>query len=212
MRKRTLRAVLASHCGPCSWRAVGTRPPTAAAPALSPRPPAERPRQTALLPDQQSEAPLLPDAQMTPGDTLDVTVQDMCVPGYTQKVRNVPAGSQAAGVRRVRHRQPPARRVRGGPSHQPGTRRLQLRQEPVAPVLPDAALERARQGRPGKQTARDGLLRPDRPCRRPSTTSPPTGSPPTRSISTPTSRFPGTAARRTSATRITGDSAGSRSH
>ena len=27
---------------------------------------------------------------MTPGDTLDVTVQDLCVPGYTQKVRNVP--------------------------------------------------------------------------------------------------------------------------
>ena len=47
--------------------------------------------QTALRPDQQSSSPLLPDARMTPGDTLDVTVQDLCVPGYTQKVRDVPA-------------------------------------------------------------------------------------------------------------------------
>ncbi|MBV9850738.1 MAG: hypothetical protein JO250_13780 [Armatimonadetes bacterium] len=48
------------------------------------------PRQTVLLPDQQTGAPLEPDPRMTPGDTLDVTVQDICVPGYTQKVRNVP--------------------------------------------------------------------------------------------------------------------------
>jgi hypothetical protein len=28
---------------------------------------------------------------MTPGDGFEVTVQDLCVPGYTKKVRNVPA-------------------------------------------------------------------------------------------------------------------------
>ena len=38
----------------------------------------------------QSNAPLLPDSKMTPGATLPVTRADICVPGYTQKVRNVP--------------------------------------------------------------------------------------------------------------------------
>jgi len=33
----------------------------------------------------------LPDPQLTPGDTLDVTVADVCVVGYTKRVRNVPA-------------------------------------------------------------------------------------------------------------------------
>ena len=32
----------------------------------------------------------LPDPSMTPGDTLDVTVSDICVSGYSSKVRNVP--------------------------------------------------------------------------------------------------------------------------
>jgi len=41
-----------------------------------------------LAPDQA--APLLPDLKMTPGATLPVTRADICVPGYTQKVRNVP--------------------------------------------------------------------------------------------------------------------------
>ena len=34
--------------------------------------------------------PLAPDPQLTPGATLPVTRDDVCVPGYTQKVRNVP--------------------------------------------------------------------------------------------------------------------------
>ena len=34
--------------------------------------------------------PILPDAKITPGDTLDVTKDDICVPGYSKKVRNVP--------------------------------------------------------------------------------------------------------------------------
>lgn len=37
-----------------------------------------------------SSPPLLPDASKTPGDVLDVTKADICVPGYTKKVRNVP--------------------------------------------------------------------------------------------------------------------------
>jgi hypothetical protein len=34
--------------------------------------------------------PLRPDPQLTPGATLEVTTADMCVPGYTKKVRDVP--------------------------------------------------------------------------------------------------------------------------
>jgi len=34
--------------------------------------------------------PLVPDPAKTPGDTLEVTASDICVPGYSKKVRNVP--------------------------------------------------------------------------------------------------------------------------
>jgi hypothetical protein len=36
--------------------------------------------------------PLRPDPSLTPGDTLPVTKADICVPGYSKKVRNVPEG------------------------------------------------------------------------------------------------------------------------
>lgn len=39
----------------------------------------------------QSNLPVLPDPKMTPGAVLPVTKADICVPGYTKKVRNVPA-------------------------------------------------------------------------------------------------------------------------
>ncbi len=39
----------------------------------------------------QSNLPVLPDSKLTPGAVLPVTKADICVPGYTQKVRNVPA-------------------------------------------------------------------------------------------------------------------------
>jgi hypothetical protein len=35
--------------------------------------------------------PILPDSKLTPGDTFDVTAQDVRVPGYAKKVRAVPA-------------------------------------------------------------------------------------------------------------------------
>ena len=37
----------------------------------------------------QQPTPILPDAKLTPGDTFDVTAQDVCVPGYAKKVRAV---------------------------------------------------------------------------------------------------------------------------
>src|SRR6516162_2246717 len=39
----------------------------------------------------QQPTPILPDSKLTPGDTFDVTAQDVCVPGYAKKVRAVPA-------------------------------------------------------------------------------------------------------------------------
>jgi hypothetical protein len=39
----------------------------------------------------QQPTSILPDPKLTPGDAFTVTVQDLCVPGYTKKVRNVPA-------------------------------------------------------------------------------------------------------------------------
>ncbi len=40
--------------------------------------------------NRSSYAAYLPNPQMTPGDTLDVTKADICEPGYSSKVRNVP--------------------------------------------------------------------------------------------------------------------------
>jgi hypothetical protein len=39
----------------------------------------------------QQPTPILPDPKLTPGDTFDVSAQDVCISGYTKKVRNVPA-------------------------------------------------------------------------------------------------------------------------
>ena len=41
--------------------------------------------------DSTLRFPILPDSARTPGATLDVTTADICVPGYSKKVRNVPA-------------------------------------------------------------------------------------------------------------------------
>ncbi len=47
--------------------------------------------------------PILPVPKLTPGDTFDVTDQDVCVPGYAKKVRAVPAWLKRTGVCRVRN-------------------------------------------------------------------------------------------------------------
>src|ERR1700724_2344572 len=39
----------------------------------------------------QQPTPIVPDPKLTPGDAFAATIQDLCVPGYTKKVRNVPA-------------------------------------------------------------------------------------------------------------------------
>jgi hypothetical protein len=40
----------------------------------------------ALVVLAQQPTPILPDPKLTPGDTFDVTVTDVCVPGYAKKV------------------------------------------------------------------------------------------------------------------------------
>jgi hypothetical protein len=39
---------------------------------------------------RQSSPPLMPDHTRTPGDVLDVTKDDICVSGYSKKIRDVP--------------------------------------------------------------------------------------------------------------------------
>jgi hypothetical protein len=39
----------------------------------------------------QQPTPILPDPNLTPGKTFDVTAQDLCITGYSKKVRNVTA-------------------------------------------------------------------------------------------------------------------------
>lgn len=40
-------------------------------------------------------SPILPDSKLTPGDTLDVKKEDICVSGYSKKVRDVPQAVKA---------------------------------------------------------------------------------------------------------------------
>jgi hypothetical protein len=58
--------------------------------------------------DRGSYAQFLPDPRMTPGDTLDVTKDDICVPGYARKVRNVPQAVKEQAYREygITHREP----------------------------------------------------------------------------------------------------------
>lgn len=71
-------AALAALCFGCR----STQPGLAA--------PSHRSSPAALSADQAG-SPLLPDPKMTPGATLPVTSGDICVSGYSKKVRNVPS-------------------------------------------------------------------------------------------------------------------------
>src|SRR5512143_2004498 len=62
-----------------------------------------------LAPSNPADAAYLPNSQLTPGDVLDVTTSDICVPGYSSKVRDVPTSVKT----QVYHEY-------GIPSHKPG--------------------------------------------------------------------------------------------
>ncbi len=53
----------------------------------------------ARAPQYDMNAPILPDHAKTPGDVLPVTMKDICVPGYSKKVRNVPQAVKEAVYR-----------------------------------------------------------------------------------------------------------------
>ncbi len=89
-----LAAVLTAGCGHNSPTiSAGMTPPGSSAPAT---------------PGAQSDSPLRPDPNLTPGATLDVSVADISVPGYTKKVRNVPEAvkRQVYAEYGIAHRQP----------------------------------------------------------------------------------------------------------
>ena len=81
-------------------RASRTHRPAASAPVSSggiepvPNPPGTTPVviQSVDPAALNRNPPLRPDPSLTPGDTLPVTKEDICVPGYSKKVRNVPSG------------------------------------------------------------------------------------------------------------------------
>src|SRR3954447_149615 len=43
----------------------------------------------------QQPQPILPDPKLTPGDAFEVSAADVCTPGYSKKVRHVPASVKA---------------------------------------------------------------------------------------------------------------------
>ena len=59
--------------------------------------------------DSALNSQFLPDARLTPGDRLDVTAADICVSGYSKKVRDVPSSVKRQAYARY-----------GIRSHQPG--------------------------------------------------------------------------------------------
>src|SRR4051812_12846395 len=76
-----------------SLLSAGCRGPGRAS-APSPAPSAGPPGPIASstpAPADRSGAPILPDSRLTPGDTLAVSTGDICVPGYTKLVRDVPS-------------------------------------------------------------------------------------------------------------------------
>src|SRR5947209_7716884 len=47
-------------------------------------------RNNSTPPRETPEAGSLPNSRLTPGATLEVTKEDICTPGYTKEVRDVP--------------------------------------------------------------------------------------------------------------------------
>ena len=61
----------------------------------------------------QQPTPILPDPNLTPGNTFNVTAQDLCVIGYSKKVRNVPAEMKRKVYQGIRDHLARSRRLRG---------------------------------------------------------------------------------------------------
>lgn len=66
-------------------------PPRAAQPVQARQPAPSDNFARAAESDSALRFPIVPIPRLTQGDTLEVTAADICVPGYSKKVRNVPA-------------------------------------------------------------------------------------------------------------------------
>ncbi len=88
-------------------RSAGTVAPPPP-PVRTPGPPAVLPEQPAPGTMARNSPPILPDPNLTPGDTLDVTLEDVCTPGYSRKVRHVPieVKRQVYAEYGIRHHRP----------------------------------------------------------------------------------------------------------
>jgi hypothetical protein len=106
-----LLGLLFVQCAPSSANDAFARLTPVSRPALRPRVQAPTRRaQPPLATPQAGAAAHLPNPTLTPGDSLAVTTADICVPGYSKKVRNVPETVKAK-----------AYLAYGITTHQPGT-------------------------------------------------------------------------------------------
>ena len=81
-------AALAALCFGCHSTPPGMAAPSRSLPSRSLP---SRSLSATSVPADQSGDPILPDPKMTPGATLPVASGDVCVSGYSKKVRNVPS-------------------------------------------------------------------------------------------------------------------------
>ena len=84
-----LLGLLLVQCAPGAGNGAFARLPPVARAAPRPQAPTRR-AQTLVATPQAGEATQFPNPTLTPGDVLDVTKADICVAGYSKKVRNVP--------------------------------------------------------------------------------------------------------------------------
>ena len=102
-------------------------------------------------------AAILPDPKLTPGDVFDVTLQDICTPGYSRKVRDVPRSrrNQAYSLYGITSPNAGDYQLDHLISALPG--RVQLDPEPLATIVQNIPLERACEGRAGAKAMQPRL-------------------------------------------------------
>jgi hypothetical protein len=94
----------------CERTAPSVAPPPPSVADTVPTPaPAPTPAPSLVPADSALQYPFVPNPARTPGATLDVTAADICVSGYSKRVRNVPAAVKREAYASY-----------GIPSHQPG--------------------------------------------------------------------------------------------
>jgi Metal binding domain of Ada len=80
--------VACARFGDAAFNAVESRMTSPTPPKSTPTPP--HPDGTPQTKATPNNSPIIPDSKLTPGDVLEVTKEDICTPGYSKKVRDVP--------------------------------------------------------------------------------------------------------------------------